>query len=283
MKKQFIVLSLLVLSLTACSSGVSQNDYDSLKSDYEALKTENESLKDDYEAALQKIEESGLQLSDESDSSFSKALAFTNSSIMSSSATEARSNGNKLLYITTASGTDPATVGAQVGTLIDQDWFDYDYVLWTQYSENNPLLTIRYERDTEALLYHIWIDDSNSTAAASTPKNSTSSGTKSNNKNSNTEMTLGQKNALNKALSYLNYSAFSYSGLIEQLEYEGFSTEEATYAVDNCGADWNEQAAKKAESYMKYSSFSRSSLIDQLEYEGFTNAQATYGATAVGY
>lgn len=92
-----------------------------------------------------------------------------------------------------------------------------------------------------------------------------------------------QKNALSKAKSYLDFSSFSYNGLIEQLEYEGFSTESATYAVDNCGADWNEQAAKKAQSYMDFTSFSRESLIEQLEYEGFTIEQAEYGATTVGY
>lgn len=107
-------------------------------------------------------------------------------------------------------------------------------------------------------------------------KSGTTSVTKS--KTSSTNMTSSQKNALKKAESYLKYSAFSYSGLIEQLEYEGYSTEDATYAVDHCGADWKEQAVKKAKSYLKYSSFSKSGLIDQLEYEGFTYEQAVYGA-----
>ncbi len=97
------------------------------------------------------------------------------------------------------------------------------------------------------------------------------------------ELTLGQLNALDKALQYLNYTSFSYSGLIDQLEYEGFTTEESTYAVDSCGANWNEQAAYKAADYMNYSSFSKSSLIEQLEFEGFTAEQAEYGATAVGF
>lgn len=96
-------------------------------------------------------------------------------------------------------------------------------------------------------------------------------------------MTLGQKNALDKAESYLNYSSFSHSGLITQLEFEGFSNEDATYATDNCGADWNEQAAAKAKSYLDYSSFSKSGLIEQLEFEGFTTEQAEHGATEVGY
>lgn len=97
------------------------------------------------------------------------------------------------------------------------------------------------------------------------------------------EMTLEEKNALEKAKSYLKFSAFSRKGLIDQLEFEGFSTEASEFAVDNCGADWNEQAAKKAESYLEFTSFSKSGLIDQLEFEGFTSEQAEYGASAVGY
>lgn len=97
------------------------------------------------------------------------------------------------------------------------------------------------------------------------------------------EPSVGQKNALAKAKSYLAYTSFSYKGLIKQLEFEGFSYEEALYGVDNCDVDWKEQAAKKAKSYMDYSSFSRSGLIKQLEFEGFTNEQAEYGASAVGY
>ena len=92
-----------------------------------------------------------------------------------------------------------------------------------------------------------------------------------------------KKNALSKAYDYLSYTAFSYSGLINQLVFEQFSDEDATYAADNCGADWNEQAAKKAQDYLDYSSFSRDGLIDQLKFEGFTSEQADYAATAVGY
>ena len=86
-------------------------------------------------------------------------------------------------------------------------------------------------------------------------------------------MTTSQKNALSKAKSYLSYSAFSHDGLIKQLEYEQFSESDATWAADNCGADWNAQAAAKAKSYLSYSSFSHGGLVDQLEYEGFTASQ----------
>ena len=96
-------------------------------------------------------------------------------------------------------------------------------------------------------------------------------------------VTLGQKNALSSAKKYLALMPFSRSGLIDQLEYEGFSTDEATYAVDNCNADWNEQAAKKAKQYLDLMSFSRQGLIDQLKYDGFTSTQAEYGVSAAGY
>ena len=77
--------------------------------------------------------------------------------------------------------------------------------------------------------------------------------------------------------------AFSRKGLIEQLEFEGYSTEAATIAVDSLGVDWNEQAAKCAENYLDLMSFSRSGLIDQLIFEGFTREEAEYGVSAVGY
>lgn len=94
--------------------------------------------------------------------------------------------------------------------------------------------------------------------------------------------TLGQQNALRAAQKYLDYTAFSRSGLIKQLEYEGYSTADATYAVDTVTVDWNEQAAKKAADYLDYTAFSRSGLYDQLIYEGFTAAQAEYGVSTTG-
>lgn len=93
--------------------------------------------------------------------------------------------------------------------------------------------------------------------------------------------TRGEQNALETAKSYLRVSAFSYSGLIDQLEYEGYTTTEATYGADHCGADWYDQAAKCADQYLDVMSFSRQGLIEQLEYEGFTYDQAVYGVDQV--
>lgn len=97
------------------------------------------------------------------------------------------------------------------------------------------------------------------------------------------EATVGERNAYKSAQSYLSFAAFSYSGLVKQLEYEKYTHSEAVFAADNCGADWYEQAAKCAEQYLKFSSFSRDGLIDQLMYEGFTQAEAMYGASENGY
>lgn len=96
------------------------------------------------------------------------------------------------------------------------------------------------------------------------------------------DMTVSQENALRSALSYLDFSSFSRQGLIDQLEYEQYTVEDATFAVDNCGADWNEQALASAHSYLDYSGFSYSGLLDQLLYEGFTQEEATYGVDNCG-
>jgi host cell surface-exposed lipoprotein len=89
--------------------------------------------------------------------------------------------------------------------------------------------------------------------------------------------TAGQRNALSSAQDYLHSSAFSKSGLVEQLEYEDFSSSEARWAVAHVRVSWNAEAVESAKSYLRSSSFSRQGLIEQLEYEGFTHSQAAYG------
>ncbi|WP_084627097.1 Ltp family lipoprotein [Pseudoclavibacter soli] len=112
------------------------------------------------------------------------------------------------------------------------------------------------------------VEEDTPTTQASEPAGSSAS----------TEVEQAKKSAQN----YLEFASFSRQGLIDQLEYEQFSTADATAAVDSLNIDWNEQAAKKAASYLEFTSFSRQGLIDQLEYEGFSAEQAAYGATAVG-
>lgn len=91
-----------------------------------------------------------------------------------------------------------------------------------------------------------------------------------------------QTYALKKVNNYLQYSSFSYNGLINQLEFDGFSLADAVYAINNCGADWNEQAVKMAQDYLKYNIFSYRKLLQELQYEGFTYDQAIYGVENCG-
>ena len=81
---------------------------------------------------------------------------------------------------------------------------------------------------------------------------------------------------------YLDLSAFSRTGLIKQLKFEGYSEKDAIYGVDAQKANWNKQAAASAQNYLDMSSFSRQGLIDQLKFEGFTEEQAVFGVNQNG-
>lgn len=152
----------------------------------------------------------------------------------------------------------------------------------------NEGLKYDYENEFDNIVDNVVVNDkkeeeeqSNTNSTTSSSSSTTTPSTSSN--ASTPSPTTGEKNALRSAREYLNFSAFSYTGLIKQLEYEGYSTEEATYAADNCNANWNEQAAKSAKEYLNVSSFSRQELINQLIYEGYTQEQAEYGVTQNGY
>lgn len=92
-------------------------------------------------------------------------------------------------------------------------------------------------------------------------------------------MSPGKENALRAAERYIDYTSFSRTGLIQQLNFESYSTEDATWAVDQLSVDWNQQAVLKAAQYLDYTAFSRQGLVDQLVFEGFTPAEAEYGAS----
>jgi colicin import membrane protein len=96
------------------------------------------------------------------------------------------------------------------------------------------------------------------------------------------EGTNSQQQAVRAAENYLRVMPFSRSGLIEQLEFEDYSTADATYAVDRISVNWNDQAARAAKNYLDTMPFSRQGLIDQLIFEGYTPSQAEYGVNQVG-
>lgn len=91
-----------------------------------------------------------------------------------------------------------------------------------------------------------------------------------------------QPDALSAANQYLATMPFSHDGLIHQLEYEGYTNEDAIYAADNCGADWNQQALLAAMKYLDSMPFSSEGLAHQLKYESFTPEQASYGVENCG-
>jgi hypothetical protein len=91
-----------------------------------------------------------------------------------------------------------------------------------------------------------------------------------------------QEEALDAALEYLQAGPASRTRLIEWLENEGFSTENATYGADSCGADWMDQARQTAEVYKSISTYSGPKMASQLEFDGFTPDEAAYGADAAG-
>lgn len=95
-------------------------------------------------------------------------------------------------------------------------------------------------------------------------------------------MTASQEQAVGTAEDYLQGQSFSRKGLIEQLEFEGFSAKDATFGVDHLKVDWSSQAAGVAKNCLSTQHFSRAGLIEQLEYEGFTHKQAVYGVTKAG-
>ena len=84
--------------------------------------------------------------------------------------------------------------------------------------------------------------------------------------------------AIDKAQEYLNERAYSYEMLLFALkDWEGFSDEAALYAVDNCGANWNEQASKRAVELENSTPYSSVKLKYALEnYEMFTSEEAQY-------
>ena len=106
------------------------------------------------------------------------------------------------------------------------------------------------------------------------------------------ESMTGAEKALEKAKELVETRHLSYDYLIKWLtEYDtdNFSVEDATFAADNCGADWNENAlltakeylAEQPNEYIGYRSYA--GLVNSLiASDYFTEAQAKYAADNCG-
>lgn len=90
------------------------------------------------------------------------------------------------------------------------------------------------------------------------------------------------QNCYDQAMSYLDFMAFSRNGLIHQLQYEGYTDNAISNALDlleKYYVSWDTEAVKKAQEYMETFSFSQQRLYEQLIHDGFTEEQANYGVT----
>lgn len=88
--------------------------------------------------------------------------------------------------------------------------------------------------------------------------------------------------ALRRARSYVSATHMSPVTLYRQLtSYEGFSSDDARYAVQECGADWDDEATEAAASYRQHLGLSDAGIRRQLtsSVEGYTDAQATTALT----
>lgn len=177
------------------------------------------------------------------------------------------------LYETTSKGivekeVDNSSKITYIVSLVDKDTLQLgilDPMTGREKAGSDPLIFERKGVESSYISEHkVSLNNSNSRMDASK-------------KNESAAVSPGMRNALQSAKDYLDAMSFSRKGLIEQLEYEGYSSSEAEYAVEHCGADWNEQACDMARDYLEVMAFSRSSLIEQLEFEGFTHSQAVYG------
>lgn len=86
--------------------------------------------------------------------------------------------------------------------------------------------------------------------------------------------------ALAKAKTYSDTLHMSKQGIYNQLtsSFEGFSAEDAQYAVNHLNVDWNRNALLKAKDYRNTLSMSKSAIYTQLtsSVEGFTASEAQY-------
>jgi hypothetical protein len=126
----------------------------------------------------------------------------------------------------------------------------------------------------------LWFDGAESTVAESNISESVKQET---HVELSVKETLAEKNARKSAEMYIKTVPLSYSGLISQLEFDGYSKEEATYGADQCGADWFAEATECAQNYLDTMGMSRTELYNQLEYEGFTDEQIEHALEEVGY
>lgn len=97
------------------------------------------------------------------------------------------------------------------------------------------------------------------------------------------EVKLGHKNAYNRAKKLVDDDAQSRKVVYEDLLKNGFSEEEAKYAVDDCDIDWNNSCYREGKYKLKYNNYSKKQLDEYLQGKGFKKSEITYALDKLGY
>ncbi|GAB2026912.1 Ltp family lipoprotein [Lactovum odontotermitis] len=99
-------------------------------------------------------------------------------------------------------------------------------------------------------------------------------------------VTQEMKNAVATAQQYQNAHVYlSLLGMIDQLEYEGFSTSDATYGANNAGIDWSKNALESAKIYYFRLGLSKSDTYYQLISvygDQYTTGEAQHAVDSLG-
>ena len=94
-------------------------------------------------------------------------------------------------------------------------------------------------------------------------------------------LTSAQETALASARYLVDSQGQSKKGLIQSLTVDGYSRTLATFAANNVGADWKQEAVEQARDRLDDLRYSKRSLIGHLESDGFTREQAEYAVSKV--
>ena len=96
------------------------------------------------------------------------------------------------------------------------------------------------------------------------------------------KLTTGQRNALMSARDEIDFWHPSYDYLIELLCSSGFEVNDAKFAADHCGADWDEQCLLLAKREMANGK-SKAGIISWLRYQRFSEAQINKAMAELNY
>ena len=91
-----------------------------------------------------------------------------------------------------------------------------------------------------------------------------------------------QLQAIQTAKDYLDTIHLSQTELLQMLSVENIDLEDAKFALDYLGIDWNQQARKKAKEYCKHKiGFSKVKLKAQLLFDHFTEEEADFALSHI--